>query len=156
MELKHIMKAERADLAIGLDILSDSNITHAIFEFHGGGDSGEITDTHLVSEEMMNEDGDLAYELCSSEFIEDAAKAPMTSDDFWNTLDNLIEGNYTEYDWWNNEGGGGYLALNLKTFTYYVHYEINGEDEGEANWDDDDYEPEYSTWNVSGGGVIEI
>lgn len=157
-----IMKAERTHLAIGLSFIKETDITHAVLSFYGGGDEGGIEARYVVSAEMVDEDERLVNSPSSTKFIELSNALPDVPDEFYEAIEDLAEGLYQEYDWWNNDGGSGYICIDLTTFQYCVKYDLVGEDTGTPPVDEngdpdyDDYEETRPEWTEWGSGTIEI
>lgn len=110
----------------------EKGATHVVFFFSGGGDSGAMDEKYLIDsnitddngDSIIDEDGNLLFAPNSPEFDKVKEGIGNISDDHWKILEENIEGCYDDHDWWNNDGGYGYLILNLTDFTYRVNYNI--------------------------------
>lgn len=106
-------------------MLRDHGASHVVVDFQGSGDGGSFEDMYAIPSSLVDEDGSLKHREWESEFTELHKGMPAIPQDKRNLIEDVAD-NYTKsYDWWNNDGGDGYIVINLETFDYYTHYSIN-------------------------------
>ena len=123
------------DTAIGIDLLKDAGYNCFVAFFYGGGDSGEFEESHVIPREFVCEEtGDLLIDRHDGAFTEGVQKTPELPDQIQDAIPSRY---YQDHDWWNNEGGSGYIVVDLEKMKYYTHYDLNHEDESEYPIDED-------------------
>jgi hypothetical protein len=85
--------------------------------FSGSGDSGDIEDMSLLK--LSEDKEDLEYDDREERLKDLDIEVKKELDERISDLLNNIE------DWWNNEGGGGNIMINLKDKTYEIENYIN-------------------------------
>ncbi len=107
-------------------MLKDHGASHILIDFSGSGDEGYYNAYHAIPISMVDtKTGDVTERSWSSEFeklTEDMPEIPPEKHDL---LDDLVNPYTGQHDWWNNEGGDGYIVINLTTLSYHTHYSIN-------------------------------
>lgn len=95
-------------LAFLIDIFKANGFDSIRIEYWGSGDEGEITDVSYYKN-----DGSMTEVMTANEFTQ----LKISNDEFRKANDQLDEVAYNllTYDWYNNEGGRGYIDINLKT-----------------------------------------
>lgn len=106
--------------------LAAQGVKNIIIRYSGSGDSGQLDEMIAIKRDDSTE-----YEL------ENSLKTRIENYVFSNLIDRLP-------DWYNNEGGGGELVIEVADASYSCDHYVNIEqDENYEDDGDDDYEPEY-------------
>ena len=129
------MTKEMVETAIAVDVMKDLGYSCFVGFFYGGGDSGEFEAYHMIPRDFVCEEtGDLLIERDDHKFTEVTEGLPDVPDAVAECIPPTY---YHEHDWWNNEGGSGYIVVDLEKMKYYTHYNINHEEESEHPLDED-------------------
>ena len=106
-------------------MLKDHGASHVVITFSGSGDSGAYDEMHAVPQTIVDDAGNLTESTWSSEFDEAVKPMAQIPGESRNLLETLAEGNTDAHDWWNNDGGDGYIVVNMTDLTFHTHYAIN-------------------------------
>ena len=74
--------------------LEEMGYTYVHMEYYGGGDEGSMEDAYVTKEIWKS--------------IANGYKFDIHGFDFYDLVD------FLDYDWWNNEGGGGTIVLDIR------------------------------------------
>ena len=74
--------------------LEEMGYTYVHMEYYGGGDEGSMEDAYVAKEIWKS--------------IANGYKFDIHGFDFYDLVD------FLDYDWWNNEGGGGTIVLDIR------------------------------------------
>ena len=129
------MEKEMIETAIAVDMMKELGYSCFVGFFYGGGDSGGFEGYHMIPRDFVCvETGDLLVDRYSDEFTKATTDVPDVPDII---SDGIPSSYYHEHDWWNNEGGSGYIVVDLENLRYYTYYNINDEDQSEHPLDED-------------------
>lgn len=92
--------------------LSDLGFDRVIYNFSGGGDSGDIEPAVLLREGEEEDDID------SKELEKRRNSTASDHLDWLQTIADDVLNNIE--DWWNNEGGGGKMTMHVPTGKYEI------------------------------------
>ena len=111
------VKNEPMTMMSAMSKLKDNNVAKVRIYFDGAGDSGEISEIEALDED------DNYIDLNIYDLLEEWA---------YETTEDLV--NQYGGDWVNNDGGYGYIWIDVKNMTYNANYYQRTTDE--VNWDD--------------------
>lgn len=106
-------------------MLKDHGASHIVINFNGSGDEGAFDEMHAIPSKLVNEHGDLTDSMYSGEFQEVSKMMPEIPKDKISLLEDLASTHTSAHDWWNNDGGDGYIVINMTKLTFHTHYSIN-------------------------------
>jgi len=88
--------------------LEEMGYTYVHMEYYGGGDEGSMEDAYVTKEDkyFAPTHKDVKAEIWKS--IADGYRFDIHGFDFYDLVD------FLDYDWWNNEGGGGTIVLDIR------------------------------------------
>lgn len=128
-------------LVAAVTMLKDHGATHVVIEFSGSGDEGSFENVYGAPKELVSEELELEHEAWSSEFDRLTEPMPKLEADVVDLFHDLVNDFADAYDWSNNDGGDGYIMVDLNTFNYKTHYRIHRmetdhyEESGKINFD---------------------
>jgi hypothetical protein len=135
--------------------MRDRNIHRMQFDFSGGGDSGEFTNTTAYDQNDKPIEDPISVNPNTNEgkvrYIIDALQ-DINEESFYDAVDDLSE---VGGDWWNNSGGYGNVTMYAtgKWEVYIVHNEYVGVGEPNEDGDYDDYEQQDGECSITEGEV---
>jgi hypothetical protein len=116
---------ENIDLAVLFAALRDKGASHLLITFSGSGDNGDFDDVFAIPNSIVDDEGNITINHWQSDFEEACEHMPNISSDHRDNLIELIDEHTKDYDWWNNDGGSGYIVIDLLKLTFYTDYTIN-------------------------------
>ena len=106
-------------------MLKDHGATHIVVRFSGSGDSGDFDEKYAIPNTLVNENNDLKEDIWSPAFDNLRKGMPEIPSDKEELLVDIANAYTKSHDWWNNDGGDGYIVINMTTLEYHTHYSIN-------------------------------
>ena len=115
---------DKIKLALLFAMMKENDMSHIHMEFSGSGDDGAVDGFTMVPAELLDEEMNLIHDSWSSIF-DDATKNLPSLSDYSEAIEELLIKKTHSYNWWDNEGGYGYIIFDINTKKYKCNWSIN-------------------------------